>query len=80
MAVAEYFVTEYESDAAWAGVLWIFLSQLGYGIFETETRVHGRYEEYMTGVGFSLMTWVNEIVFGTIFILFTLAYIHEQQY
>ena len=32
----DYFNVEYESDAAWAGVLWVLLSQLGYGITETE--------------------------------------------
>ena len=58
----------------------VMLSQLGYGITETENRIQMNYNEFMTGVGFSLMTWVNELVFGTIFILYTIAYIHEQKY
>ena len=75
----DFFNKNYETDAAWAGVMFAMLSQLGYGIFETEAHI-GKFQEYMTGIGFSLMTWVNEIVFGTITILWALSYIEKRKY
>ena len=35
----DFFNKNYETDAAWAGVMFAMLSQLGYGIFETEGHI-----------------------------------------
>ena len=65
----------YLNYAAWTGFLWALISQMGFGVMEW-FYFHEDWS-YLTGVGVEMFTWGMELVYGTIFIMWSLAFIND---